>query len=126
MTNTLNTPVEALEYAYPLQIVRYAIRKGSGGAGIYSGGDGICRDIKVLVDCEITLLTERRKFPPYALWGAQPGQPGKNILIRAGEETELPGKGSFDLQAGDIISIRTPGGGGYGNPQTHLPGSEPY
>ncbi len=114
MTNTLNTPVEALEYAYPLQVTRYAIRTGSGGKGAYSGGDGIIREIKALVNCEITLLSERRKFAPYALQGAQPGKCGKNILIRSGKETELPGKGTFELQAGDIISIHTPGGGGYG------------
>lgn len=114
MTNTLNTPVEALEYAYPLRVTRYAIRSGSGGLGLFSGGDGICRDIQVLADSEITLLSERRKLPPYALFGGQPGQPGKNILIRSGEEIEIPGKGSFELKAGDIISICTPGGGGFG------------
>ena len=70
MTNTLNTPVEALEYTYPLRVTRYAIRKGSGGSGAFSGGDGIYRDIQVLVDCEITLLSERRKIAPYALNGA--------------------------------------------------------
>lgn len=116
MTNTLNTPVEALEYTYPLRVTRYAIRKGSGGTGAFSGGDGIYRDIQVLVDCEITLLSERRKIAPYALNGALPGQTGRNILIRSGQEIELPGKGTFELQAGDIVSIRTPGGGGYGEP----------
>jgi N-methylhydantoinase B len=118
MTNTLNTPVEALEYTYPLRVTRYAIRKGSGGSGAFSGGDGIFRDIQVLVDCEITLLSERRKIAPYALNGAQPGKPGRNILIHSGQEIEMPGKGTFELKAGDIVSIRTPGGGGYGQPQT--------
>lgn len=118
MTNTLNTPIEALEYVYPLRITRYAIRTASGGIGAYSGGNGIIRDIQVLVDCEITLLSDRRKFAPYALSGAQPGQPGRNILIRSGNEIELPGKGTFELQAGDTISIHTPGGGGYGAPST--------
>ena len=124
MTNTLNTPVEALEYTYPLRAIRYAIRSGSGGQGAFRGGDGICRDIQVLADCEITLISERRKFAPYGLKDAQPGKPGKNILIRSGKEIELPGKGTFELQAGDLISICTPGGGGYGLANAPLGGTE--
>ncbi len=115
MTNTLNTPIEALEYSYPLQILRYAIRRGSGGSGKFRGGDGISREIKVLVDCQVTLLSERRVFAPYGLQGAKPGKPGKNVLIRSNQKKALPGKGTFELQAGDIISINTPGGGGYGH-----------
>ena len=114
MTNTLNTPAEALEYAYPLRVVRYAVRKGSGGSGQFRGGDGIRRDVLLLVDAQVTLLTERRRLPPYGLSGGRPGKTGENALIRDGQETRLPGKGSFELQAGDILSIRTPGGGGYG------------
>lgn len=114
MTNTLNTPIEALEYAYPLRVLRYEIRRGSGGAGRYCGGDGLRRDVQALVDCQATLLSERRRFAPYGLNGGQPGQPGENILIRQDQEIRLPGKGSFALQAGDILSLRTPGGGGYG------------
>jgi len=114
MTNTLNTPVEALEYAYPLRVWQYAVRRGSGGRGRRRGGDGIRRDIQVLVPCQATLLSERRRFAPYGLAGGQAGQCGENILIRAGAETPLPGKGSVELQAGDILSIRTPGGGGWG------------
>jgi N-methylhydantoinase B len=114
MTNTLNTPVEALEYAYPLRVLRYEIRKGSGGDGKFRGGDGIVREIQVLTDCQVTLLSERRKFPPYGLDGGEPGKTGENRLIRNGEEIPLPGKGSVDLQPGDVISIHTPGGGGYG------------
>lgn len=114
MTNTLNTPVEAIEYAYPLQVVRYAVRSGSGGSGCYRGGDGIWRDIQALVELQVTLLSERRKFPPYGLAGGGPGKTGENVLIRNGRETTLPGKGTFQLQPGDILSIRTPGGGGYG------------
>lgn len=114
MTNTLNTPAEALEYAYPLRVLRYAIRRGSGGAGRYRGGDGICREILTLVDAQVTLLTERRRYPPYGLHGGQPGQPGVNQLIRGGEEIPLPGKGAYELHAGDIIRIQTPGGGGFG------------
>jgi N-methylhydantoinase B len=113
MTNTLNTPVEALEYAYPLRVLRYEIRRGSGGAGRYRGGDGIRRDIQLLTDAQATLLCERRRYPPYGLMGGAPGQCGENILIRNNEEIRLPGKGSFELHKGDVVSIRTPGGGGY-------------
>ena len=116
MTNTLNTPAEALEYAYPLRVVRYAVRRGSGGAGQFCGGDGICRDIQVLTDCQATLLSERRRLAPYGLNGGAPGLSGENVLIRDGAEQRLPGKGTFELQAGDVLSIRTPGGGGYGVP----------
>ncbi|MEZ0394938.1 MAG: hydantoinase B/oxoprolinase family protein [Anaerolineales bacterium] len=114
MTNTLNTPVEALEYAYPLRVLRYQVRRGSGGRGRFRGGDGIRRDVQVLVACRATLLTERRRRGPYGLAGGEAGQPGENVLIRQGEEIPLPGKGTVDLQAGDVLSIRTPGGGGYG------------
>ncbi len=116
MTNTLNTPAEALEYAYPLRVLRYSLRHASGGTGHYRGGDGIQRDIQVLVPAQATLLTERRVTAPYGLDGGQPGQPGENRLLRAGVETRLPGKGTVDLQAGDVLSLRTPGGGGWGKP----------
>ncbi len=114
MTNTLNTPIEALEYAYPLRVLRYEIRKGSGGKGKFRGGDGIVRELQVLNYCQVTLLTDRRKFPPYGLDGGEPGKTGTNLLIRGEEEMPLPGKGCADLQPGDILSISTPGGGGYG------------
>jgi N-methylhydantoinase B len=114
MTNTLNTPVEALEYAYPLRVIRYEIRHGSGGAGYYHGGDGIQRDIQVLSDAQITLLTERRVIPPYGMNGGLPGSVGKNQIISGEEVMSLPGKGTFYIIAGDTISILTPGGGGYG------------
>jgi N-methylhydantoinase B len=114
MTNTLNTPVEALEYAYPLRVIRYEIRAGSGGGGKFHGGDGIIREIQVLTDCQLTLLSDRRKFPPYGLDGGEPGKTGRNLLIRENQEIHLPGKGSLELRKGDILSIHTPGGGGYG------------
>lgn len=114
MTNTLNTPVEALEYAYPLRVQRYQVRRGSGGDGRYRGGDGIRRDIEVLCDAEASLISERRRGAPYGLAGGQPGKRGKNVLIRRGVEQSLPGKGMISLQAGDVLSIRTPGGGGFG------------
>jgi N-methylhydantoinase B len=114
MTNTLNTPVEALEYSYPLEITRYAIRRNSGGEGARRGGDGIVREIKLESEAEITLLSERRRIAPYGLNGGEPGHPGKNSLIQKGRITDLPGKFHRRLKAGDIIRIETPGGGGYG------------
>jgi N-methylhydantoinase B len=114
MTNTLNTPAEALEYAYPLRVIRYSVRKGSGGVGQFKGGDGIVRDIQVLVDAQVTLLSERRKHPPYGLSGGESGTCGENVVISRGKEKILPSKGTIDLKAGDVLSIRTPGGGGWG------------
>jgi N-methylhydantoinase B len=114
MTNTLNTPVEAMEFAYPFQVLRYAIREGSGGAGKFSGGEGIIREFQVLCPAQASLLTDRRTSQPYGLEGGRPGQSGENILIRDGRAQKLPSKGTFELKAGDILSIRTPGGGGFG------------
>ncbi len=115
MTNTLNTPVEALEQQYPFFVEHYGIRKGSGGAGRFHGGDGIIRRIRFLEDAHVTLLTERRKRPPYGLSGGRPGKRGLNRLRRAGVAWErLPGKCHFLVEEGDVLEIRTPGGGGYG------------
>lgn len=115
MTNTMNTPVEALEFAYPLRVRRYAIRRGSGGAGRYHGGDGICREIELLSPAQVTLLSERRKFAPYGLQGGSPGKKGSNQLLRGEQQQELPSKGSFSGLQGDVIRVCTPGGGGYGD-----------
>lgn len=114
MTNTLNTPVEALEYGYPLRVVRYGVRDGSGGVGRHRGGDGIRRDIELLCDAQVSLISERRRSAPYGLAGGDPGKTGENALIRGDAEQSLPGKGTVALQAGDVLSIRTPGGGGFG------------
>jgi len=114
MTNTLNTPVEALEYAYPLRVLRYEVRRGSGGVGRFNGGDGIRRDLQVLVDSQVTLLSERRRFPPYGLDGGASGATGQNLLLQGDEVITLPSKGSFEMRPGNVLSIRTPGGGGYG------------
>ena len=116
MTNTLNTPIEALEYAYPLRVLCYEIRRGSGGEGRYKGGDGIQRDIQVLVDAQSNLITERRQRCPYGLMGGRPGLRGENYIVRDGERIKISGKGTNYLSSGDILSICTPGGGGYGNP----------
>jgi len=120
MTNTLNTPVEALEYAYPLRVLLYEIRAGSGGLGSFGGGDGIRRDIQLLTDAQVSLISERRRIPPYGLAGGGAGAMGENVLIRDGEEIPVAGKGTFDLNPGDVLSIRTPGGGGYGKRLTRV------
>ena len=115
MTNSLNTPAEALEYAYPLRVRRYSLRRNSGGQGRYCGGDGIVRELEVLVDSECTLLSERRRRPPYGLNGGGDGAPGKAAVIRKdGSSHSLPGKFNIRLQQCDRIRIETPGGGAWG------------
>ncbi len=122
MTNTLNTPVEALETAYPLRVERYELIPKSGGEGRVRGGLGILRDITVLGHtARVSLLCDRRHSRPYGLDGGKPGQVGKNVSIRDGEETPLPGKGTFTLNPGETVSVRTPGGGGYGDPAKRDP-----
>ncbi len=116
MTNTLNTPIEALELAYPLRVLCYEFVPGSGGPGKYRGGLGLRRDLTPLGHvARVSLLTDRRRTRPYGLAGGQPGAPGKNLLIREGKEIELPGKLTLELHPGEVLSIRTPGGGGYGD-----------
>jgi N-methylhydantoinase B len=115
MTNSLNTPVEALEYAYPLRVRQYSLRPGSGGDGKYRGGDGIIREMEVLADVEVTLLADRRERGPYGLEGGKNGAPGKAVVIREdGSTQELPGKFNIRLRKGERIRIETPGGGGWG------------
>lgn len=115
MSNTLNTPVEAFEYAYPMRITRYQLRRNSGGNGVARGGDGLIREITFDVPTDVTLLTERQRLPPYGLQGGDPGQCGENRLWRDGEETHLPGKVHFRTQPGDRLTISSPGGGGWGS-----------
>jgi N-methylhydantoinase B len=115
MTNSLNTPVEALEYAYPFRVKRYSYREGSGGAGRYSGGDGLIREIELLGAAQVTLLADRRVFAPYGLQGGAAGSKGRSVLIKEGEETPLPGKCNLQAHAGDMLRVETPGGGGWGN-----------
>jgi N-methylhydantoinase B len=114
MSNTLNTPVEAFEFAYPMRITEYRLRDGSGGAGAARGGDGLVRELSFLVSTEVTLLSERRRIQPWGAQGGEPGQTGENVLIRDGAETQLGGKKSFNAEPGDRLSIRSPGGGGWG------------
>jgi N-methylhydantoinase B len=112
MSNTLNTPVEALELAYPIRVERYELRRGSGGAGRHHGGDGVVRELRVLEPCRLSLLTQRRRSAPQGAAGGEPGAVGRNLLN--GEE--LPPIASADLEAGDVLTVETPGGGGYGAP----------
>ena len=114
MTNTLNTPVEALEYAYPFRVRRYSLRQGSGGAGQHRGGNGLVRDIEFLCPATVTILSERRRTAPYGLQGGEPGSRGLNLLLREGEEQALTGKVQIQVEQGDALSLRTPGGGGWG------------
>jgi N-methylhydantoinase B len=115
MTNSLNTPAEALEYAYPLRVRRYSLRSGSGGDGQYRGGDGIIREIEVLTDCEVTLLSDRRTHEPWGLAGGEAGAAGRaSIIRRNGSTEEMRGKFSIRLLRGERIRIESPGGGGWG------------
>ncbi len=115
MTNSLNTPAEALEYAYPFRVTRYGLRRGSGGAGRHRGGDGIVREIEVLTEAEVTLLADRHKQGPYGLQGGCTGVPGKCIVLRHnGSAEKLGSKGSARLNKGERVRIETPGGGGWG------------
>jgi N-methylhydantoinase B len=139
MTNSLNTPIEALEAAYPVRVRRYSLRHGSGGRGQFRGGDGIIREVEFLTDVRGSILSERRRFQPYGLAGGKPGKVGKNELILAGDrksKTEirnskfkkrkskleirpgrirtLPSKAVFNAPKGSILRIATPGGGGWG------------
>jgi N-methylhydantoinase B len=115
MTNSLNTPAEALEYAYPLRVREYRIRKGSGGKGKHKGGDGTIREIETLAPARMALLSDRRKHSPYGLNGGGDGECGRTYLIRAnGKKEKLTSKGNWQMQAGDRIRIETPSGGGFG------------
>jgi N-methylhydantoinase B len=116
MTNTRNTPVEMLEHALPVRVVRYARRRGSGGGGQHAGGDGIVRELELCADLTVTLVGERRRRPPYGLSGGGPGACGEDTLERDGVRVRLPGKVTFAARAGDRITIATPGGGGFGDP----------
>ncbi|MCO8127276.1 hydantoinase B/oxoprolinase family protein [Acidimicrobiia bacterium EGI L10123] len=119
MTNTKNTPIEALERHFPLRVLRYRLRRGSGGAGLAPGGEGIERDLQVLEDVTVSLITERRVSRPKGLAGGEDGALGENWLLPGGDEAraqQLPDKCTIRLQAGDVVRMLTPGGGGWGAP----------
>ncbi|MFN2494059.1 MAG: hydantoinase B/oxoprolinase family protein [Pyrinomonadaceae bacterium] len=114
MTNSLNTPAEALEYAYPLRVREYKIRQTSGGRGKHRGGDGVIREVETLVPARMSLLADRRKHGPYGLSGGEDGVPGNAAIIHNGHTRKIGSKGSWTLEAGDRVRIETPGGGGFG------------
>jgi N-methylhydantoinase B len=116
MTNSLNTPIEVLEHAYPVRVRRYGLRRGSGGAGQFRGGEGIVKEIELLTAAQVGFLCDRRKFGPYGLAGGKSGAPGKNQIIVNGKTRSLPSKCSFYADAGAILRLETPGGGGWGKP----------
>jgi N-methylhydantoinase B len=112
MSNTLNTPIEALELEFPMRMVEYSLRRGSGGAGHFRGGDGVVREIEALAPLHYSLITERRRHAPPGADGGEPGAPGRNLL----DGEELPPKAIGELAAGRRLRIETPGGGGFGRP----------
>ncbi len=127
MTNTLNTPIEALEREFPMRVLRYRLRRGSGGAGSAPGGEGIERDLQVLEDATVSLITERRVSQPWGLAGGGPGAVGENWLLPGGDESRaerLPDKCTIQLKAGDVLRMLTPGGGGWGTPTEDAPRSD--
>jgi N-methylhydantoinase B len=111
MSNTLNTPVEALELAYPLRVERYALRLGSGGKGRFWGGDGVIREITALEPCRVSIVSERRARGPAGTRGGEPGAPGRNLV----NGDPVPAKVTLSLEAGESVTIETPGGGGFGS-----------
>src|SRR2546425_373058 len=118
MTNTRNTPIEALEFAYPLRIEEYRLIPGTGGRGQHSGGDGIRRSVRLLArKGTASILSERRALRPKGLEGGDDGRPGKNLLVRRGRRHRLPAKVTLELRRGDLLVIETPGGGGWGPPE---------
>jgi N-methylhydantoinase B len=115
MTNSLNTPTEALESALPVRVRRYSLRRGSGGLGRHRGGDGIVREIEFLTEARVSILSDRQKFAPYGLKGGKPGKPGKNELILPdGKRKSLPSKAVLTAPGGSVLRVETPGGGGWG------------
>jgi N-methylhydantoinase B len=112
MSNTLNTPTEAFELEYPMRVERYELLYGSGGAGQHRGGDGIVRSVRVLEPASLSLLSDRRRHPPQGTSGGEPGKVGENLL----NGSELPPKTSRELREDDVVTVKTPGGGGYGRP----------
>ncbi len=126
MTNSLNTPIEALEIDFPVEIQTYALRENSGGKGRYDGGEGLIRSYKFLKDAHVSILSERRRIQPYGLRGGKPGEVGENLLVKArgrdssgsstviARQMTLGSKANVEIEAGDVLVIKTPGGGGYG------------
>jgi N-methylhydantoinase B/oxoprolinase/acetone carboxylase alpha subunit len=114
MTNSWNSPVEAFEHEYPVRVKTYRVRRGSGGAGLHPGGDGIRREFEFLEPAEVTVLSDRRERGPWGLHGGGDGAPGRNVLVREGQETPIPAKTRLEVKKGDVLRIESPGGGGWG------------
>jgi N-methylhydantoinase B len=116
MSNTLNTPVEALEQEFPVMVREYALRRGSGGRGRFNGGDGVVRELEALAGMDFSLITERRRHAPPGAAGGEDGLPGRNLLRRANSEDleDVGSKARGRLQPGDRLRLETPGGGGFG------------
>ena len=120
LTNTKNTPTEALERAFPMKVERYRLRRGSGGDGRFRGGDGIERDLRMLEDVTVSLITERRTSQPWGLDGGGAGATGENWLLPGGDDARaerLPDKCTIRMRAGDVLRMLTPGAGGWGDPR---------
>jgi N-methylhydantoinase B len=123
MTNTLNTPIEALEREFPMRVVRYEIAEGTGGSGRYRGGNGLVRALELIEgSAEATLLADRHTLPPPGAAGGAPGACGRHELQRDGSTAPLPAKTSFEFRSGDVLTVQTPGGGGYGLEGNIAPG----
>jgi len=116
MTNSLNTPVEVLEHSLPIRVRQYSLRRGSGGAGKWRGGDGIIREFELLTEMQVGLLSDRRKIGPYGLSGGKAGAPGRCEVQIAGRKHNLPSKGAWHLPKGGVLRVETPGGAGWGKP----------
>jgi N-methylhydantoinase B/oxoprolinase/acetone carboxylase alpha subunit len=114
MSNTRNTPIEAIEHDLPIRMRQYRLRTDSAGSGRWPGGEGLVREYELLADATVTVLSDRRTHAPWGAAGGGPGGRGRNTLIRAGQEQPLPGKVELQLRRGDRLRIETPGGGGYG------------
>src|SRR5213078_387820 len=112
MSNTLNTPIEALELEFPMHVERYEFVNGSGGAGVHVGGDGLVRSLRVLEPATLCLLTDRRRHAPPGAAGGAPGARGRNLV----DGEEVPAKVTLELEAGQVVTLKTPGGGGWGRP----------
>ena len=110
MSNTMNTPIEVLEMETPVRVERYGLREGSGGVGLHAGGRGVVRELRALEPCSLSLITERRKLAPKGLAGGGDGAPGRNAVNGVGVGSKV----AVELTAGDVVTIETPGGGGYG------------
>jgi N-methylhydantoinase B len=120
MTNTLNTPIEALEAEYPLRVEEYALRDGSGGGGRHRGGDGLVRKLTILTDATVSLLTERRRYAPRGLAGGEDGDPGRNLV----DGEPVAAKTTLAVEADTTVRIETPGGGGHGDPTDGTDGDD--